>query len=101
MLSVLPTVGGEILQIFWGSESVTSRTERRVMILHFLLPFVLAIFVLIHLVFLHIDQSSVYKNTQANTTNTTKLIPLSMHRDALGGFILFVIFFAVLVLNAE
>jgi len=71
------------------------------MIIHFLLPFVLLVLIVIHLVLLHIDQSSVYKNSVANTANATKLIPLSMHRDFLGGFGIFVLFFAILVLNAE
>jgi len=101
MLSVLPVFGGDILQLIWGSESVTSRTERRIMIIHFLLPFILMLIIGTHLILLHIDQSSVYKNIPANTGNTTKLLPLSMHRDTIGGFALFVVFFTVLVLNAE
>jgi len=78
MISVVPVVGGDLLYIIWGGESVSSRTERRIMVVHFLLPFILAAIISAHLVLLHIDQTSVYKNQTANTATTLKLLPLSI-----------------------
>jgi len=71
------------------------------MILHFLLPFILLLVVFLHLIYLHIDQTSVYKNNKNGTANAVKLIPLSLHRDAAVSFIIFLIFYGIAVLNPE
>jgi len=71
------------------------------MVLHFLLPFVLAAIVYIHLALLHIDQTSVYKNVSGNMATTTKLLPLSLFRDVAVSFLLFTAFFLLAVLSPE
>lgn len=52
-LSVIPFVGGDIVNWIWGRFSVRSPTLTRFYTFHFLFPFVIAGLSLVHLVFLH------------------------------------------------
>lgn len=57
LFSVVPIVGIDLVNWIWGGFSVGSPTLTRFYSLHFLLPFVLAFLVLIHLVTLHQEGS--------------------------------------------
>lgn len=57
LLSVIPIVGGEVVEWIWGGFAVGRPTLTRFYSLHFLLPFVLTFLVMIHLVFLHKEGS--------------------------------------------
>lgn len=54
MFSAIPYLGGDIVSILWGGFSVDNPTLNRFFSLHFLLPFVLAALVIIHIIFLHL-----------------------------------------------
>nr|YP_002970772.1 cytochrome b [Valentia hoffmanni]ACJ69585.1 cytochrome b [Valentia hoffmanni] len=58
LLSAVPYLGGELVKWLWGGFSVDNATLTRFFALHFLLPFVLAGFTMIHLLFLHQTGSS-------------------------------------------
>nr|AHA52451.1 cytochrome b [Histeromerus sp. QL-2013] len=53
LLSALPYVGQMLVEWLWGSFSVDNPTLNRFYTLHFLLPFILVVMVMIHLMFLH------------------------------------------------
>nr|UPL65905.1 cytochrome b [Lasiolabops cosmopolites] len=53
LLSALPYIGGDLVKWLWGGFSVDNATLTRFFTLHFLMPFVIAALVMIHLIFLH------------------------------------------------
>lgn len=53
LFSAIPVVGTEIVYWLWGGFSVDNATLNKFFSLHYLLPFVIAGLVIIHLVFLH------------------------------------------------
>lgn len=53
LLSALPYIGQIIVEWIWGGFSVDNATLNRFYSFHFLLPFVLIIFIIIHLIYLH------------------------------------------------
>nr|AVJ52627.1 cytochrome b [Odontoscelis fuliginosa] len=53
LLSAIPYLGSTLVKWLWGGFSVDNATLTRFFTLHFLLPFIVAAFVMIHLLFLH------------------------------------------------
>uniref|UniRef100_UPI0030DF51FA cytochrome b n=1 Tax=Duolandrevus obsidianus TaxID=2715842 RepID=UPI0030DF51FA len=53
LLSAIPYLGTELVQWVWGGFAVDNATLNRFFTFHFVLPFIVAAFVLIHLLFLH------------------------------------------------
>nr|YP_007627003.1 cytochrome b [Chauliops fallax]AFV25576.1 cytochrome b [Chauliops fallax] len=53
LLSAIPYMGNELVKWLWGGFSVDNATLTRFFALHFLLPFIIASMVMIHLLFLH------------------------------------------------
>jgi len=53
LMSAIPWVGQDIVEFLWGGFSVNNATLNRFFALHFVLPFVLAALVLMHLIALH------------------------------------------------
>ena len=53
LMSAIPWVGQDIVEFIWGGFSVNNATLNRFFALHFVLPFVLAALVLMHLIALH------------------------------------------------
>nr|APF47483.1 cytochrome b [Snellenius radicalis] len=53
LLSALPYLGTMLVEWLWGGFSVDNMTLNRFYSFHFLMPFILLIFVIIHLMFLH------------------------------------------------
>jgi ubiquinol-cytochrome c reductase cytochrome b subunit len=53
LMSAIPWLGQDIVEFIWGGFSVNNATLNRFFSLHFLLPFVLAALVLMHLIALH------------------------------------------------
>jgi len=58
LVSALPYVGSIIVEWLWGGFSVGGAALRRFFIIHFLLPFILTAFIIIHLISLHINGSN-------------------------------------------
>lgn len=52
-MSAIPWIGSDIVEFLWGGFSVNNATLNRFFALHFVLPFVLAALVLMHLIALH------------------------------------------------
>jgi len=53
LISAIPWIGQDIVEFIWGGFSVNNATLNRFFALHFVLPFVLAALVLMHLISLH------------------------------------------------
>nr|AVJ52640.1 cytochrome b [Stethaulax marmoratus] len=53
LLSAIPYLGNTLVKWLWGGFSVDNATLTRFFTLHFLLPFIISAFVMIHLLFLH------------------------------------------------
>uniref|UniRef100_A0AAU7YRZ3 Cytochrome b n=1 Tax=Rhopalus qinlinganus TaxID=3151527 RepID=A0AAU7YRZ3_9HEMI len=53
LLSAMPYLGNNLVKWLWGGFSVDNATLTRFFALHFILPFIIAAMVMIHLLFLH------------------------------------------------
>nr|YP_007024942.1 cytochrome b [Trachypithecus vetulus]ADM94906.1 cytochrome b [Trachypithecus vetulus] len=53
LLSAVPYIGSNLVQWLWGGYSIDNPTLTRFFTLHFTLPFIIATFTILHLLFLH------------------------------------------------
>lgn len=53
LISAIPWIGQDIVEFIWGGFSVNNATLNRFFALHYLLPFILAALVLMHMIALH------------------------------------------------
>lgn len=58
LISAIPYIGQPILEWVWGGFSVADATLRRFFVVHFLLPFLMAVLSVLHIFFLHKTGSS-------------------------------------------
>lgn len=58
LFAAIPYIGNDIAQWLWGGFSVDNPTLNRFFSFHYLLPFIVAALVIIHLTLLHLDESS-------------------------------------------
>ena len=95
LFSAIPYVGDAIVQWLWGGYSVDSPTLNRFFSLHYLLPFLIAGLIIVHLSLLHKDGSS---NPIGITQkiDTVPFYPYFFNKD-LFSFILFITFFAFFI----
>nr|ARH54076.1 cytochrome b [Anthrenus verbasci] len=66
LLSAIPYLGKSIVQWIWGGFAVDNATLTRFFAIHFLLPFLIAALVMIHLLFLHQTGSNNPLGTNSN-----------------------------------
>ena len=95
LVSAIPKVGDIIVQWLWGGFSVDNATLNRFFSLHYLLPFVLAGLVLLHLAALHINRSNNPIGLESNV-DQIRFNPYFIIKDLLG-FLLFFAFFGYFV----
>lgn len=93
LLSAVPYLGTTLVQWVWGGFAVDNATLTRFFVFHFLLPFVVAALVIVHLVFLHQTGSN---NPLGVSRDIDKIPfhPFFSSKDLLG----FLIFILTLVL---
>nr|YP_009328080.1 cytochrome b [Euborellia arcanum]APD14854.1 cytochrome b [Euborellia arcanum] len=96
LVSAVPYLGSSIVEWLWGGFAVDNATLTRFFMFHFLLPFVVAAMIMIHLLFLHQTGSS---NPLGLNSNLDKVSfhPYFSYKD-LFGFILMMMFLVLLVL---
>nr|YP_009488364.1 cytochrome b [Metasalis populi]AWD31623.1 cytochrome b [Metasalis populi] len=58
LVSAIPYLGESIVKWLWGGFSVSNATLNRFFTLHFIMPFIIAVMVMIHLLFLHVSGSN-------------------------------------------
>nr|UOU85043.1 cytochrome b [Silo pallipes] len=87
ILSAIPYLGLDLVQWIWGGFSVNNATLNRFFMFHFILPFIIIAFFIIHLMFLHQTGS----NNPLSINNNSDKIPFHPFftlKDLLGFFIL-------------
>ena len=67
LASAVPIIGSSIVVVVWGSYSVSTYTLNRFYTIHFILPFIILLFVIGHFIFLHHVGSS--NNMKLNNKN--------------------------------
>lgn len=90
LLSAIPYIGQIVVQWIWGGFSVDNATLTRFFTLHFLLPFIIAGIVIIHLLFLHQTGSSNPLGTNRNI-DKIRFHPYFSYKDIIGFIILILI----------
>nr|QHQ98494.1 cytochrome b [Microdiplogynium sp. XFX] len=97
LLSAIPYVGNSITFFIWGGFSVDNATLTRFFAFHFILPFILAVMIIIHIVLLHETGSS---NPLGTPLNLDKIPfhPYFSYKDILGVMVTIILFsFIVLI----
>nr|AHA52558.1 cytochrome b [Pambolus sp. QL-2013] len=95
LLSAIPYLGQMIVEWLWGGFSVDNATLNRFYTFHFLMPFVLIIFIMMHLMFLHESGSN---NPLGLSSNFYKIIFHNYFSlKDLMGYILFFLFFILII----
>lgn len=98
LLSAIPYIGNNIVQWLWGGFAIDNATLNRFYSFHFLLPFIILAFSIIHLLFLHKTGS----NNPLGIKNNTDKIPFHPYftfKDIFGFIILFFLLI-LLILNS-
>nr|YP_010947536.1 cytochrome b [Hesperus amabilis]WGO76439.1 cytochrome b [Hesperus amabilis] len=97
LVSAIPYLGTDIVQWLWGGFAVDNATLTRFFALHFLMPFIVAAMVMIHLLFLHKTGSN---NPLGTNSNIDKIPfhPYFSFKD-LFGFIVMVMILTILTLS--
>lgn len=68
LVTAIPVLGEQVLELLWGGSVVSGATVNRFFAIHFILPFVLLVLVIVHLLVLHL----------VNSTGQTELFGSSM-----------------------
>ncbi len=91
LFSAIPVLGENIVYWLWGGFAVRGPTLSRFFAIHFILPFILAGLVLIHLLFLHQTGSS---NPLGLNRNLDKISfhPYFIYKDLIGFFLFFIFY---------
>lgn len=91
MLSAIPWIGPDFVQLVWGGFSVDNATLNRFFSLHYLLPFLIAALVVVHFIGLHEHASN---NPLGFNSNVDKIPfhPYYTYKDLLGFLVFFAIF---------
>nr|YP_011003920.1 cytochrome b [Eurytoma acutibialis]WPS67060.1 cytochrome b [Eurytoma acutibialis] len=98
LVSAIPYLGDMIVKWLWGGFSVDNATLNRFYSLHFLLPFIILMMVMIHLLFLHDTGST---NPMGLNSNFYK-IPFNPYysiKDLLGFILLILILILICLIN--
>ena len=98
LLSAIPYIGTSVVQWIWGGFAVDNATLTRFFSLHFLLPFVIAAIIIIHLLFLH----QTGRNNPLGSNRNIDKIPFHPYfsiKDIIGIVITIIIFSLFLLLK--
>lgn len=94
LISAIPFIGERIVYWIWGNFSIGDATLNRFFSLHYLLPFVVAFFVLLHLFLLHMVGSSnpLGLNSKYDYLKLP-FYPFFYIKDIFGAFVLLMVYF--------
>ena len=96
LMSAIPWIGTDIVEFLWGGFSVNDATLNRFFALHFVLPFVLAALVLMHLIALHDSAGSGNPLGVSGTYDRLPFAPYFLFKDLITIF-LFIIVLSIFV----
>lgn len=89
LLSAIPLLGGTLVEWVWGGFAVSNPTLTRFFALHYLLPFVVAALVILHIFFLHIHGRS----NPLGVSSSTNKVPFHYYYSVKDLYIYFVFIF--------
>lgn len=93
LFSAIPKIGNDIVVFLWGGYSVDNPTLNRFFSLHYLLPFIIAALVIIHIVALHIHGSNNPTGVEPKTdADTIPFHPYYTIKDFVGFGVFFLLF---------
>nr|BAD99745.1 cytochrome b [Vargula hilgendorfii]BAD99746.1 cytochrome b [Vargula hilgendorfii]BAD99748.1 cytochrome b [Vargula hilgendorfii]BAD99853.1 cytochrome b [Vargula hilgendorfii]BAD99854.1 cytochrome b [Vargula hilgendorfii] len=97
LVSAIPYIGVDIVQWLWGGFAVANPTLNRFFAFHFVLPFIIAALVMVHLLFLHQTGSN---NPLGTNSNLDKLPfhPYFSWKDLFGYSVVTLLFITVVLL---
>nr|AKK32528.1 cytochrome b [Henschiella sp. PJ-2015] len=98
LMSAIPYIGNQIVQWIWGGFSINNATLTRFFSLHFLLPFIIMMMVIIHLLFLHQTGSNNPLGTNSNYEKTP-FHPYFSIKDIMGMIMLMYMYMLMNFLN--
>nr|WAK83089.1 cytochrome b [Janus sp.] len=98
LISAIPYFGPNIVLWIWGGFSVDNATLNRFYSLHFILPFLILIMVMIHLTFLHLTGSNNPLGTNSNL-NKISFHPYFTIKDSLGYLMMLMTLFMLIMMN--
>nr|YP_010954717.1 cytochrome b [Dorcus linwenhsini]WMW30102.1 cytochrome b [Dorcus linwenhsini] len=98
LLSAIPYIGSLVVQWLWGGFAVDNATLTRFFALHFLLPFVVAALVMIHLLFLHQTGSNNPLGTNSNI-DKVPFHPYFSYKDIFGYIIMTFLLMSLVLIN--
>ena len=91
LMSAIPWVGQDIVEFIWGGFSVNNATLNRFFSLHFVLPFVLAALVLMHLIALHDSAGSSNPLGLSGNYDRVPFAPYYIFKDLITIFLFIVV----------
>ena len=94
LFSAIPYLGRDVVYWLWGGFAVDNATLTRFFALHFLMPFVILGFSIIHLLFLHENGSRNPLGLNRNF-DKTPFHPYFLYKDILGFRLLIILYFYV------
>jgi len=89
MFSAIPVIGDSLTAFIWGGYSVGGPTLTRFYALHFLLPFIILVMVVLHIIYLH-DHGSSNPIGLASTVDKLPFHPYFVFKDIVGFIVLFI-----------
>jgi len=84
LISAVPWIGQDIVEFIWGGFSVNNATLNRFFSLHFVLPFVLAALILMHLIALHDTAGSSNPLGVSGNYDRIPFAPYYLFKDLIG-----------------
>jgi ubiquinol-cytochrome c reductase cytochrome b subunit len=87
LISAIPWIGQDIVEFIWGGFSVNNATLNRFFALHFVLPFILVAFVLMHMIALHDTAGSSNPLGISGTYDRISFAPYYLFKDLITIFI--------------
>lgn len=97
LLSAIPFLGQILVEWVWGGFAVANPTLTRFFALHYLLPFVVAALVLIHIFFLHMHGRS----NPLGVRSATNKVPFHYYYSVKDLYVYFVFFFVFIVVTLK
>ncbi|CAL5875322.1 unnamed protein product (mitochondrion) [Penicillium psychrofluorescens] len=91
LMSAIPWIGQDIVEFIWGGFSVNDATLNRFFSLHFLLPFVLAALVIMHLIAMHDTVGSGNPLGISGNYDRLPFAPYFIFKDLVTIFIFFIV----------
>lgn len=98
LISAIPFIGNNLVLWVWGGFSVDNPTLTRFFRLHYLIPFVILILILIHLLFLHQTGSNSPLGFRRNS-NKISIYPFFIFKDIFGILILIILLILLVLFN--